>query len=66
MPKMKTHKGIKKRMKATAGGKVKYSKRGGRHLLSAKSSKRKGHLKRSGILGNAALAKKMLRLMGEE
>jgi large subunit ribosomal protein L35 len=66
MPKMKTHKGIKKRMRATAGGKVKYNKRGGRHLMSSKSSKRKSRLKRPGVLGNAAIAKKMLRLLGEE
>jgi large subunit ribosomal protein L35 len=66
MPKMKTHKGIKKRMRATAKGKIKYSKRGGRHLLSSKSSKRKGHLKRAGILSSGSIAKKMLRLLGEE
>jgi large subunit ribosomal protein L35 len=66
MPKMKTHKGIKKRMKATARGKVKYFKRSGRHLQSSKSAKRKAHIKRPGTLDESAIAKKMLRLLGEE
>ena len=64
--KMKTHKGMRKRVKVTARGKVKYAKRGARHLQSSKSSKRKSHLKRPGVLGNVALAKKMIRLLGEE
>ncbi len=44
MPKMKTHKGTKKRIKVTATGKVKVSSANKGHLLSAKSkSSRRRH-----------------------
>jgi len=39
--KMKTHSGAKKRFRAKPGGKVKRGRRGMRHLLVNKSSKRK-------------------------
>ncbi|OHB53850.1 MAG: 50S ribosomal protein L35 [Planctomycetes bacterium GWF2_50_10] len=39
MPKHKTHKGLKKRVKLTATGKIKRGKTGGSHLLSNKRSK---------------------------
>lgn len=42
--KQKTHSGAKKRFRVTGGGKIKRSKRGMRHLLSNKSSKRKRNL----------------------
>lgn len=42
--KLKTHSGAKKRFRATGSGKIKRGKRGMRHLLSSKSSKRKRHL----------------------
>jgi len=63
MPKMKTHKGIKKRVKVTARGKIKYYRSGSRHLMAGKSAKRKRRLKRPGIL-EGTLAAKMLRLIG--
>lgn len=37
MPKLKTHKGTKKRFKVTANGKVKAKRAGSRHLLTGKS-----------------------------
>ena len=40
MPKMKTHKGLKKRVKVTANGKVKYKSRNAGHLMSGKSGNR--------------------------
>ena len=40
MPKAKTHKGLKKRVKVTGTGKVLRHKAGKRHLLSHKSGKR--------------------------
>ena len=40
MPKMKTHKGLKKRVKITAGGKVKYKRANAGHLMSGKSGDR--------------------------
>ena len=48
MPKMKTHKGSKKRFRVTASGKLKRRQAGKKHLLSPKTGKRKRHL-RSGI-----------------
>lgn len=39
MPKMKTHKGTKARVKITGRGKVKAKKTGKRHLLAGKSAK---------------------------
>jgi len=50
MPKQKTHKGLKKRFKITAGGKIKHRKAGTSHLLSHKSKKRKRQLRHGGIV----------------
>lgn len=50
MPKQKTHKGMKKRFKLTASGKVKHRKRFRGHLLSGKTSKRKRHLRHGAII----------------
>lgn len=41
MPKHKTHKGLAKRVKITARGKVKRHRCGGSHLMSGKSAKRR-------------------------
>jgi large subunit ribosomal protein L35 len=41
MPKQKTHKGLKKRIKITAGGKVKCKHAGSSHLMSSKNAKRR-------------------------
>ena len=41
MPKQKTHKGLAKRVKITATGKIKRGRAGGGHLMSSKSSKRR-------------------------
>ena len=50
MPKQKTHKGMKKRFKITASGKVKHRKAFRGHLLSHKSGARKRHLRKDGVL----------------
>jgi large subunit ribosomal protein L35 len=50
MPKQKTHKGLKKRFKVTASGKIKHRKAGTSHLLSHKSSKRKRQLRGGGLV----------------
>lgn len=47
MPKMKTHRGAAKRVKKTAGGKLKRSKAFTSHILTKKSSKRKRGLRQS-------------------
>lgn len=44
MPKVKTHRGMAKRVKVTATGKVKRSRAFHSHLLSSKSPKRKRNL----------------------
>jgi large subunit ribosomal protein L35 len=45
MPKMKTHKGTKKRFRLTASGKVKHRSAGTSHLASRMSHKRKRNLR---------------------
>ena len=46
MPKQKTHTGAKKRFKLKKSGLIKRNKMNRRHLLNAKSAKRKAHLRR--------------------
>lgn len=53
MPKQKTHKGMKKRFKVTATGKVKHRKAFRGHLLSHKSGSRKRHLRQDGVIAGA-------------
>jgi large subunit ribosomal protein L35 len=50
MPKMKTHKGVKKRFRATSKGKVKHRRAGTSHLNSRMTSKRSRHLRGTGVL----------------
>ena len=45
MPKMKTHKGAKKRFRVSANGKLKRSQAGKKHLNSPKAAKRKRQLR---------------------
>ncbi len=45
MPKLKTHRGAKKRFKFTAKGKIKRSKAYKSHILTKKTRKRKRNLK---------------------
>ncbi len=47
MPKVKTHRGLAKRVKITGKGKVKRSKAFHSHLLSSKSPKQKRRLSRA-------------------
>lgn len=44
MPKLKTHKGMKKRSRVTKSGKVKRTKSNKSHILTKKSKKRKRNL----------------------
>ncbi|AMV17350.1 50S ribosomal protein L35 [Planctomyces sp. SH-PL14] len=51
MPKPnKTHKGLAKRFKVTATGKVKHRKAFRGHILGKKSGNRKRHLRQDGVL----------------
>lgn len=49
MPKMKTHKGMKKRVQVSARGKVRYKRRNAGHLMSGKPGKRMRKLRRPGF-----------------
>lgn len=60
----KTNKGVAKRMKRTASGKVKHHKGGKRHLLAGRTSKRKRQLRRTGI-ETGKVAKKYLLALGQ-
>ncbi|MCK4642188.1 50S ribosomal protein L35 [bacterium] len=57
MPKLKTHKGAKKRFKITGTGKVKVNHEGKGHILTKKSSKRKRRLRNASILSPSAAKK---------
>jgi len=57
MPKMKTRKAAAKRYSLTGTGKVKYKKKGMRHILTKKSAKRKRHLRHSGIASKSEVAR---------
>ncbi len=52
MPKQKTHKGLKKRVKVTATGKVKNHRSGDGHLMSRKNSKHRRRVSSSTIMTN--------------
>jgi len=53
MPKMKTHKGIKKRVRITAKGKVRHKRANAGHLMSGKSGSRRRSLRRPSKLQSA-------------
>lgn len=53
MPKLKTSKSVRKRIRISKKGKIKYSKAGRRHLLGSKSSKRKRQLGKPGYVTRA-------------
>ncbi len=50
MPKQKTHKGVKKRFRATANGKVKHRQAGTSHLAARMTHKRKRMLRGTKVL----------------
>ena len=63
MPKMKTHKGAKKRFSVTGGGKVKRYKAFKSHILTKKTSKRKRRLRQPGLIATSGDVKRMKRLL---
>ena len=62
MPKLKTHRGAKKRFKVTAKKKIVHKRAYKSHLLSSKSAKRKRHLGKKAEVSRAdqTAVKKML------
>ena len=63
MPKMKSHKGARKRFKITGSGEVKRRHAFKSHILTKKSSKRKRHLRRSAMIVVRGEAKRIKRLL---
>lgn len=55
MPKMKTHKGTKKRFRLTASGKAKHRSAGTSHLASRMSKKRRRNLRGTRVLHKSVL-----------
>lgn len=56
MPKMKTHKGTKKRFRLTGTGKVKHRQAGTSHLAARMSQKRKRNLRGTTTLDKSVVA----------
>ncbi len=65
MPKQKTHKGLKKRVKVTAKGKVKRRNAFTGHLMSSRPAKRLRRLRKSAIV-QGKYADNCLRALGEK
>lgn len=63
--KKKTHKGIKKRFKVSATGKVSHKRCGSSHLNSHKSGKRIRRLRKKSVLKVGADAARLRRAIGE-
>ena len=53
MPKQKTHKGLRKRVKVTASGKVKRKRAGAGHLMSVKNAKHRRRVGGSAMMTSA-------------
>jgi large subunit ribosomal protein L35 len=51
--KLKTHRGAAKRFKVTGGGKVRRAKAYRGHIMTKKTTKRKRHLRQSGLVSEA-------------
>jgi large subunit ribosomal protein L35 len=63
MPKMKSHRGARKRFKITGSGKVKRYKAFKSHILTKKSSKRKRHLRKGTLILTPGERKNIKRLL---
>ena len=65
MPKLKTHKGIKKRFKVSATGKVSHKRCGSSHLMSHKNGKQVRRLRKKSTLKISAEAHRLRRAVQE-
>ena len=63
MPKMKTHKGAKKRFSITGKGKVRRLRAYKSHILTKKDAKRKRRLRRPTLIATPGEAKVLKRLL---
>ena len=59
MPKLKTHKGMKKRFKVSANGKVLHKRCGSSHLMSHKNGKQVRRLRKKSALNLAAESRRV-------
>ena len=66
MPKMKTHRGTKKRVKVTGSGKLVIKHSGKSHILTKKSHKRKKRLGQDAIVPKGAVRRIKKLLAGQE
>jgi large subunit ribosomal protein L35 len=64
MPKQKTHKGLAKRVKVTATGRIKHHKAGASHLMSVKNAKRRRRIRKPGTLASTTFTRKMREAIG--
>jgi large subunit ribosomal protein L35 len=65
MPKLKTHKGLAKRVKVTGRGKLKHRRPGASHLMSVKNAKRRRHIRSTSVVhGGKVKAMKAALLVG--
>ena len=62
MPKLKTNRSARKRIRISKRGKIKHAKAGRRHLLTGKRSKRKRLLGKAGIITSGE-AKSIYRML---
>jgi large subunit ribosomal protein L35 len=62
MPKMKTHRGAKKRLKKTASGKLKRRRAYKSHILTKKSKKRKRRLRKPDLVFKGE-AKRLVKIL---
>ncbi len=63
MGKMKTHKGLSKRVKVTASGKIKRNRSNGSHLMRTKNAKRRRRISSPAYL-TGIMCKKILAQLG--
>ncbi len=63
MPKMKSHKGARKRFSLTGSGEVKRGKAFKSHILTKKTSKRKRRLRRAALIKTRGEVKRIKRLL---
>lgn len=64
MPKMKTHKGIKKRVRVTSSGKVKHKRANAGHLMSGKSGDRCRKMRQPSTFKSSFQKKMIVKLAG--
>ncbi|GAX62406.1 50S ribosomal protein L35 [Candidatus Scalindua japonica] len=64
MPKLKTHKGLTKRVKVSPNGKIKRRKAFAGHLMSGKTGNRKRALKRTSLVSKGFI-RPLMRALGK-